>query len=199
MKPTQLEKLQYPQRTDNDHDPNWRSLFSPDCYCDRRSLTVPAEKPHTLSESLIYFEPVSSHSSIIIRRDTRSGDFINIKQGDDWTDEEIDQAIGQIIGQFDILECADCAKMVIGWLRERKIQGKILRLRTRYGEDYILSYRLEQIGITDSITINGQHFGVEVRGKVFDNLSSDGRSREDWLKDFQCHGGQFIVTELDCI
>jgi hypothetical protein len=40
---------------------------------------------------------------------------------------------------------------------------------------------------TDSITINGQPFSVEVRGKVFDNVSSDGRSRKlpeetaDWL------------------
>lgn len=82
-------------------------------------------------------------------------------------------------------------------MRERGLQGKILRLRTRYGEDYILSHRLEQLGITDSITINGQHFGVEVRGKVFDNLSDQGLSREDWLKDFQCHSGQFILTELD--
>ncbi len=82
-------------------------------------------------------------------------------------------------------------------MRQQGIQGKIFRLRTRYGEDYILSDRLGQQGIDDSITVNGQHFAVEVRGKVFDNLSSQGLSQEDWLKDFNCHSDQFVVTELD--
>ncbi|NER50805.1 MAG: hypothetical protein F6J92_29870, partial [Symploca sp. SIO1A3] len=70
-------------------------------------------------------------------------------------------------------------------------------LRTRYGEDYILSNRLEQMGIHESITVNGQHFGVEVRGQIFDNLSEQGYSREIWLQDFRCHSGQFILTEVD--
>jgi len=82
-------------------------------------------------------------------------------------------------------------------LCEQEIEGKIFRLRTRYGEDYILSDRLEQQGITDSIAINGQHFAVEVRGKVFDNLSSQGLSRDDWLKDFHCHSEQFVLIELN--
>jgi len=86
---------------------------------------------------------------------------------------------------------------VIGWLRDRGIEGKILRLRTRYGEDYILSDRLGQEGIYESITVNGQHFAVEVRGKVFDNLSAQRLSRHDWLKDFHCHSDRFGVTELD--
>lgn len=83
------------------------------------------------------------------------------------------------------------------WLRQHSISGKILRLRTRYGEDYILSDRLQKLGIRDSITINGQHFGVEVRGRIFDNLSDRGQSRSNWIQDFQCHSGQFILTEID--
>ena len=66
-----------------------------------------------------------------------------------------------------------------------------------YGEDYILSNRLEQLGVNESITINGQHFGVEVRSRVFDNLSDQGQSRDSWIQDFRCHSEQFILTEID--
>jgi len=125
------------------------------------------------------------------------GGSISIKHPSDWSDEEVDREVGQITCQFDLLECADCARSVIGWLRDRGIEGKILRLRTRYGEDYILSDRLGEQGIYESITVNGQHFAVEVRGKVFDNLSAQGLSRDDWLKDFHCHSDLFVMTELE--
>jgi len=95
-----------------------------------------------------------------------------------------------------MLECVDCAKAILRWLDQHGIPCKILKLKTRYGEDYILSTRLEQLGITESITINGQHYGIEVYGKVFDNLSEQGLSREEWIKDFQCHSGKFILIEL---
>ncbi len=72
------------------------------------------------------------------------GGAISIKHPSDWTDEKVYQEVGQITCQFHLLECADCAKAVIGWLRDRGIEGKILRLRTRYGEDYILSDRFGQ-------------------------------------------------------
>lgn len=85
------------------------------------------------------------------------------------------------------------------WLSQKEIEGKVLRIRTQYGEDYILSNRLARSGITESITTNGQHFGVEVRGRVFDNLSTQGLSRERWLQDFKCHSNQFILTELDSL
>ena len=134
---------------------------------------------------------------ITIESSLWKGGSISIKHPSDWTDEEIYREVGQITCQFDILECADCARAVIRWLRQQGIEGKIFRLRTRYGEDYILSDRLGQQGIDDSITVNGQHFAVEVRGKVFDNLSSQGLSQEDWLKDFHCHSDQFVMTELD--
>ncbi|NEQ65762.1 MAG: hypothetical protein F6J86_43575 [Symploca sp. SIO1B1] len=114
-----------------------------------------------------------------------------------WTDKEIYQVISKITQEFGILECTECAQAIRRWLRQQGIPGKILRLRTQYGEDYILSDRLEQLGIDESITVNGQHFGVEVRGQVFDNLSEQGHTRESWLQDFRCHSGQFILTEVD--
>ncbi|WP_253256876.1 papain fold toxin domain-containing protein [Microcystis aeruginosa] len=40
------------------------------------------------------------------------------------------------------------------------------------------------MGNDRSITINGKHYGVEVRGRVFDHLSHKGMTRDDWLKIF---------------
>jgi Papain fold toxin 2 len=119
------------------------------------------------------------------------------KPPDSWTDAEIFWEIGGITRQFDTLECADCAKAILRWLYQRGIPGQLLQLKTRYGEDYILSDRLVQQGLTESITINGKHYGVEVRGKVFDNLSEQGLSRQEWLQDFWCHSGEFTLTELE--
>jgi hypothetical protein len=70
---------------------------------------------------------------------------------------------------------------------------KVIELKTRYhDEDYIIS---DRIGNDQSITINGKHYGVEVRGRVFDNLSPQGMTRDDWLKDFHCQSEEFIITE----
>jgi Papain fold toxin 2 len=83
------------------------------------------------------------------------------------------------------------------WLRQNQIKGTLLRLKTRYRERYILSLRLERLGIGESITSNGVHYGVEVRGKVFDNLSNEGLTREDWIHDFSSRNDQFLVEELE--
>lgn len=78
------------------------------------------------------------------------------------------------------------------------MKGTVLRIKTQYdGEDYILSQRLESQGITESITLNGQHYGIEVQGLVFDNLSATGLTRKDWLNDFQSISGEFIIMEFD--
>ncbi|MEI6442947.1 MAG: papain fold toxin domain-containing protein [Nostocales cyanobacterium ELA583] len=72
-------------------------------------------------------------------------------------------------------------------LQQNNIEGKILKLKTiTWNNEYILSWRLEKQDITNSITNNGTHYGVEVLGKVFDNLSVEGMTREDWLNDFDC-------------
>jgi arsenate reductase-like glutaredoxin family protein len=117
----------------------------------------------------------------------------------DFSDEEVYREIGTIVNQYDILECDRCAKAVLKWLAENGIVGKLLKLKTRYREEFILSTRLERRGegVNESITTNGTHYGVEVRGRVFDNLSTEGLFREDWVSDFSCRRGEFIVEELD--
>lgn len=83
------------------------------------------------------------------------------------------------------------------WLRENSIKGRIIKIQTAYGEDYIISTRLESRGIIDSITLNGIHYGVEVKEKVFDNLSTEGLLKEDWLNDFKCPSEEFMIDYLD--
>ncbi|MEN8447632.1 MAG: papain fold toxin domain-containing protein [Cyanobacteria bacterium J06555_13] len=136
-------------------------------------------------------------SALIIKVSANARTSTISKASKNWSDDEIHQKIGRITSQFSILECIDCAKAIRRWLRQQGISGKILKLKTQNGEDYILSDRLEKLGLSQSITTNGQHFGVEVRGQVFDNLAEQGQSREKWVQDFRCHSKQFIVTEIE--
>ncbi|BAY27717.1 hypothetical protein NIES2100_75420 [Calothrix sp. NIES-2100] len=73
----------------------------------------------------------------------------------------------------------------------------LIKIQTAFGEDYIISKRLESQGINDSITLNGTHYGMEVKDRVFDNLSIQGLSVRDWLNDFECPSGEFLIDYLD--
>jgi hypothetical protein len=80
-------------------------------------------------------------------------------------------------------------------LKERGISGKVIQLKTEYRKaDFIFSNRHDT---GEPISENGRHYAVEVRGRVFDNLSSYGLYREDWLKDFSCGIGGFIVKDIE--
>ena len=112
--------------------------------------------------------------------------------------EEIYEEVGKIVKSFSLLQCDKCALAVIAWLNKNKIAYKIIRLKTRYDdEDFIISERLERQGITESITVNGNHYGVEIQGRVFDNLSSEGMLRDDWVNDFHCPSEEFNVEEIE--
>lgn len=111
--------------------------------------------------------------------------------------EEVWQAIREIIVTYPLLECDKCAIAVMKYLKTKEITGKVLRLKTkRRREIFIVSDRR---GLDESITENGTHYGVEVFGKVFDNLSTEGLSREDWVNDFHCLSEQFILDELETL
>jgi hypothetical protein len=116
----------------------------------------------------------------------------------DLSSEEIYRKVGKIVSGFGLLECAECATAVLQWADQRGIERSLIKLKTRYDfEDYILSDRLEVRGITEPITENGMHYGVKVRGKVFDNLSADGMDLEEWLSDFHCPSGRFVIQEME--
>ncbi len=98
------------------------------------------------------------------------------------TAEEVWQRVGQITLAYPLLECDRCAIAVARWLERWEVDYRILRLKTtRRREMYITSDRHNR---DESITENGTHSGVEVMGRVFDNLSTDGLARDDWIRDF---------------
>ncbi len=111
--------------------------------------------------------------------------------------EEIYQEVGKIVANFDLYKCDECATAVMQWLKENGISGRIITIQTAFGEDYIISTRLEKQGISDSITLNGIHYGVEVQERIFDNISGEGLTREDWFNDFQCPSGEFLIYYSD--
>jgi hypothetical protein len=108
--------------------------------------------------------------------------------------EETWQGISEIVVNYPILECQDCALAVIEWLRDNGVRGKLLCLRTTIPDEiFIISQRH---GFHESITENGKHYGIEVFGKVFDNLSANGLYRGDWVADFDCASGQLLIEEI---
>ena len=74
--------------------------------------------------------------------------------------------VKKIVSSYPLLECDRCAIAVSNWLKQYKIPHKIIRLKTKRRSDcFIVSRRY---GISDAITENGVHYGVEVFGFVFD-------------------------------
>ncbi|GAA6614308.1 papain fold toxin domain-containing protein [Scytonema sp. NUACC26] len=55
------------------------------------------------------------------------------------SNEEIYEEIGKIVASFDLYKCDECATAVMQWLRENNISGKIIKIETRQGEDYIIN------------------------------------------------------------
>lgn len=108
--------------------------------------------------------------------------------------EEIYDTVGQISSQFNNLECDKCAKALSVWLDENGIDRKILKLRTKRRNDFFIVSNRDLS--SESITDNGIHYGVEVFGLVFDNLSRQGLPRTEWINDFSCRSGGFYVEEL---
>lgn len=107
-------------------------------------------------------------------------------------------SIGNLVIRFPLLHCEECASTLRQWLKQRGIPGKLWRLSTRYDdEDFILSNRLEQRGCLESITENGTHYGVEVYGFIFDNLSPKGLSLQDWVNDFTSLSNEFNLDAIE--
>jgi hypothetical protein len=117
---------------------------------------------------------------------------------DDAAIAELYEAIGNIVVRFPLLHCQECASALKQWLKHRQIPGKLWRLSTRYdNEDFILSNRQEQQGCSETITGNGVHYGIEVYGKIFDNLSREGLAPGDWVKDFTSLSNEFDVKVIE--
>lgn len=106
-------------------------------------------------------------------------------------DNEIFEKLSGIARKFSVFQCQECADEIQIWLKECNINGVYLKLRSA-GGDFIIS---ERVGGDIAISQNGIHCGVEVYGRVFDNLPSTGMMKQTWLNDFACLGG-FTVIEI---
>ena len=70
------------------------------------------------------------------------------------------QEVKKIVSSYPLLECDRCAISVSKWLKQYEIPHKIIRLKTKRRSDcFIVSRRY---GISDAITENGVHYGVEI-------------------------------------
>ncbi len=110
-------------------------------------------------------------------------------------DEEIYQEIASIVRNFKLLQCAECAEAIKNWLKANGINGTHLQIKLVGRGSFIVSQRWEES--QTPITQNGIHYGIEVRSKVFDNLSTTGQTREEWIKDFDCPSGKFIIEQIE--
>lgn len=102
-----------------------------------------------------------------------------------WTEDEIYKSLTEISKKFGIFQCQACANDMQRWLEKHDVRGIRIKI-SAYASDFIIS---ERVGSHTTITKNGIHYGIEVRGKVFDNLPNTGISRQVWLNDFDCIGG----------
>lgn len=109
--------------------------------------------------------------------------------------DEIQEQIANIIRQFQIFQCAECAEKIKKWLKANGTPGIHLKLKVKGRGQFIVSQRWDEGRTT--ITLNGTHYGIEVSDRVFDNLSTTGLSREEWIADFDCPSGQFIIEEIE--
>jgi hypothetical protein len=117
---------------------------------------------------------------------------------DDAAIADLYEEIGNLVIRFPLLHCEECASTLRQWLQRRGIPGKLWRLSTQSdNEDFILSDRLEQQNCFETITENGVHYGVEVSGKIFDNLSRQGLSPKDWVQDFTSLSNEFKVEVIE--
>lgn len=113
------------------------------------------------------------------------------------SEAEIWSEISALAAGFSLLECDKFVIVVMQWLNEQGLQAKILQLKTqRRSEIFIAS---DRYSLSESITENGTHYGIEIFDRVFNNLSTEGLTRTEWLQDFHCPSEQFVLTELDAL
>lgn len=111
------------------------------------------------------------------------------------TKDEVFQEIAKISSTYTVFQCVDCAQAIKAWLKQNDISGIHLQLSAIGRMKFIVSDRWQEG--QESIAQTGIHQGIEIYGKVFDNLSAEGLDRSNWIADFDCASGNFVITELE--
>ncbi|MDF5723844.1 MAG: papain fold toxin domain-containing protein [Rhizonema sp. PD37] len=47
------------------------------------------------------------------------------------------------MAKFDLYQCDKCATAVMQWLKENRIKGRIIKIQTAFGENYIMDFARE--------------------------------------------------------
>ncbi|MAY21702.1 MAG: hypothetical protein CMC74_02880 [Flavobacteriaceae bacterium] len=84
--------------------------------------------------------------------------------------------------------CVPCAQNIIEALSKEGIEYNILRIKSNNTQSFIGS-RIFSKTKDDIISTNGYHYGIEVDGKVFDNIHTDGVDYNKWRDDFEIPSG----------
>lgn len=111
------------------------------------------------------------------------------------TPDKVFQEILKITSSYTIFQCVECAEAIKVWLKENRINGIHLQITAIGRIKFIVSYRWKEG--TESIAQTGIHQGIEVYGRVFDNLPGEGLSRSDWISDLDCVSGKLTIQELE--
>ncbi len=80
-------------------------------------------------------------------------------------------------------------------LQKHGMDGQLVRLRSRHPFIVVEDPAECRFG-GQSITINGNHYGVQVGEFVFDNVMLSPKKRADWENAFQTRGGRPSVEEI---
>ena len=92
---------------------------------------------------------------------------------------------------FVLFQCVKCAKAIRKALKAEGHHGEWIVLKPKGKREFMVCITYDE---NTSITQTGIHVGIRVAGKVFDNLHANGLAYEDWVKDFDAHGGVRILS-----
>jgi hypothetical protein len=121
-----------------------------------------------------------------------TGGKINIKKpADELQTHEQDRRIAsRVAGKYGLFECDACAADIIKALG-RESDACAVRIRPADGTEFI------GLAETNSpISYNRSHVGVQVGGRVFDNLHPEGVPTEEWPGRFFTQTGARLVKEV---
>ena len=96
-------------------------------------------------------------------------------------DDKNDQVVAgipEIASKYQVLECQEAANAIKGYLDENGVKNQIVQAESNY--QYIMS---NDFSWSEPISINGNHYGVEVDGMVYDNIHPFGILRSQWESD----------------
>jgi hypothetical protein len=93
--------------------------------------------------------------------------------------------------KYSILQCQGFAEELENWAKTNGYTGRFLRISS--GAQFMITNRWPVPN--QSITQNGNHYGIEIDSIVYDNLPKTGLPTQQWLEDIDTRNGHPIIVE----